>query len=58
MKTDVDQMESEMLRLTSNIEAITAKSDQINTALSDRRARIEQLNGVRAASLGTTERNT
>ena len=54
MKTDVDQMESEMLRLTSNIEAITAKSDQINTALSDRRARIEQLNGVRAASLGTT----
>ncbi len=46
MKNNVENMEEEMKSLSSNMVDITSCSDQINTTLSTRREKIEQLAGV------------
>jgi len=47
MKTNVQAMEDEMGKLSSNVEEISRQSDAINENLSAHRVKIEQLNGVR-----------
>eukprot|EP01119_Soliformovum_irregulare_P019180 TRINITY_DN6020_c1_g1_i1.p1 TRINITY_DN6020_c1_g1~~TRINITY_DN6020_c1_g1_i1.p1 ORF type:complete len:758 (+),score=217.39 TRINITY_DN6020_c1_g1_i1:34-2274(+) len=46
MKTNVENMEDEMNRLSENMEKISSSSDQLNTTLSERRAKIEQLSSI------------
>ena len=47
MKSKVDSMEGEMGRLAAAVSEITESSARINDNLSDRRLRIQKLNGVR-----------
>ena len=47
MKTNVEDMESEVEALLSNMESITSVSDAIGTNLAGRRSKIEQVIGVR-----------
>ncbi|RUS21905.1 hypothetical protein BC937DRAFT_91072 [Endogone sp. FLAS-F59071] len=46
MKSNVQNMESEMDRLTNNMSKITEQCATVNTALGPRREKIQQLNGV------------
>ncbi|KAG0240166.1 Vacuolar protein sorting-associated protein 51 [Actinomortierella wolfii] len=46
MKSNVDNLESEMTRLTQNIGKIAASSSTINSSLGAKREKIRQLNGV------------
>ncbi|KAF9972567.1 Vacuolar protein sorting-associated protein 51 [Actinomortierella ambigua] len=46
MKSNVDNLESEMARLTQNIGKIAASSSTINNSLGTKREKIRQLNGV------------
>ncbi|KAG0336451.1 Vacuolar protein sorting-associated protein 51 [Podila humilis] len=46
MKTNVDNLESEMSRLTQNIDKIATSSSAIHSSLGGKREKIRQLNGV------------
>ncbi|KAF9123500.1 Vacuolar protein sorting-associated protein 51 [Mortierella sp. 14UC] len=46
MKSNVDNLESEMARLTQNIGKIATSSSAIHSSLGDKREKIRQLNGV------------
>ncbi|RUP43157.1 hypothetical protein BC936DRAFT_137536 [Jimgerdemannia flammicorona] len=46
MKSNVQNMESEMDRLTNNMSKITEQCATVNNALGPRREKIRQLNGV------------
>ena len=46
MKSNVDNLESEMARLTQNISKIATSSSAIHSSLGGKREKIRQLNGV------------
>lgn len=46
MKSNVDNLESEMSRLTQNIGKIATSSSAIHSSLGGKREKIRQLNGV------------
>ena len=46
MKSNVENMEAEMVHLSKNMDKITECSDRINSTLAVRRDKIEQLGGV------------
>jgi hypothetical protein len=46
MKSNVDNLESEMARLTQNIGKIATSSSAIHSSLGGKREKIRQLNGV------------